>query len=132
MADLKSNLSLLAEACQNPRARLDFYLSQGKKVVGCFPAYTPEELVHASGMIPMGLWGGRTELMRTKSYLPAFACPIMQSNMEFGLSGAYQGLSAVIIPASAFPAFRWLPSSILRTASLRPAWTISSASMRVY
>lgn len=99
MADLKSNLSLLAEACQNPRARLDFYLSQGKKVVGCFPAYTPEELVHASGMIPMGLWGGRTELMRAKSYLPAFACPIMQSNMEFGLSGAYEGLSAVIIPA---------------------------------
>lgn len=98
MADLKSNLSLLAEACRNPRARLDHYLRQGKKVIGCFPAYTPEELVHASGMIPIGLWGGQTELMRAKSYLPAFACPIMQSNMEFGLSGAYQGLSAVIIP----------------------------------
>lgn len=99
MADLKSNLSLLAEACSNPRARLDYYLGQGKKVIGCFPAYTPEELVHASGMIPMGLWGGQTELMRAKSYLPAFACPIMQSDMEFGLSGAYQGVSAVMIPA---------------------------------
>lgn len=50
-------------------------------------------------MIPMGLWGGQTELMRAKSYLPAFACPIMQSDMEFGLSGAYGGLSAVIVPA---------------------------------
>lgn len=99
MADLNGNLSLLAEACRNPRARLDHYLGQGKKVIGCFPAYTPEELVHASGMIPMGLWGGQTELMRAKSYLPAFACPIMQSDMEFGLSGAYGGLSAVIVPA---------------------------------
>lgn len=99
MADLKTNLNLLAEACANPRKQLDHYLAQGKKVVGCFPAYTPEELVHASGMIPMGLWGGQTELMRAKSYLPAFACPIMQSNMEFGLSGVYRGLSAVIIPA---------------------------------
>ena len=69
-------------------------------MVGCFPPYSPEELVHASGMIPMGLWGGRTELALAKSYLPAFACPIMQADMEFGLKGAYQGLSAVIIPAA--------------------------------
>ncbi|CAB1245201.1 MAG: 2-hydroxyacyl-CoA dehydratase family protein [Oscillospiraceae bacterium] len=98
MADLKSSIAFLQEACKNPRARLDYYLKQGKKVVGCFPVYTPEELVHASGMIPMGLWGGQTQLKLAKSYLPPFACPIMQSNMELGLSGSYQGLSAVIIP----------------------------------
>ena len=46
----------------------------------------------------MGMWGGRTELKLAKSYLPAFACPIMQANMELGLKGAYQGISAVIIP----------------------------------
>ena len=61
MADLKENLAALKAACDNPKARLDYYLSQGKKVVGCFPPYTPEELVHASGMIPMGLWGGQVE-----------------------------------------------------------------------
>lgn len=99
MADLQSNIALLKSACENPRARLEHYLSQGKKVVGCFPVYTPEELVHASGMIPFGLWGGQTELKFVKSYLPAFACPIMQSTLEFGLRGTYQGLSAVIIPA---------------------------------
>lgn len=98
MADLNSNIALLKSACENPRARLDHYLAQGKKVIGCFPVYTPEELVHASGMIPFGLWGGQAELKLVKSYLPAFACPIMQSTMEFGLLGTYQGLSAVIIP----------------------------------
>lgn len=99
MADLKMNLKRLSEAAANPRAQLDRYLSQGKKVVGCFPPYAPEELVHAAGMIPFGLWGGQTELIKAKSYLPAFACPIMQADMELALNGAYDGLSAVIIPA---------------------------------
>ena len=99
MAELRENLARLKMACDDPRSQLDNYLSQGKKVVGCFPPYTPEELVHASGMIPMGLWGGRTPLMEAKRYLPPFACSIMQANMEFGLKGAYQSLSAVIIPA---------------------------------
>ena len=59
MADLKDLLNELAEVCANPRKQLDKYLAEGKKVVGCFPVYTPEELVHAGGMIPMGLWGGQ-------------------------------------------------------------------------
>lgn len=99
MSELKVNLARLQAACDNPRALLDRYLAQGKKVVGCFAPYTPEELVYAAGMIPMGMWGGCTEYRLSKSYLPAFACPVMQANMEFGLSGAYEGMSAVIIPA---------------------------------
>lgn len=97
--ELSSTIEQLTEACLHPRKQLERYLTQGKKVVGCFEPYTPEELVHASGMIPMGLWGGYTELKYAKSYLPAFACPIMQANMEFGLNGTYKGLSAVLIPA---------------------------------
>lgn len=99
MAELRENLARLQAACDNPRAQLDYYLKQGKKVVGCFAPYAPEELVHASGMIPMGLWGGQTDFQKVTAYLPAFACPIMQANLELALNGAYQGLSAVIIPA---------------------------------
>ncbi len=99
MADLMKNLELLKEACENPRKQMDRYLAEGKKIVGCFEPYTPEELVHASGMIPMGLWGGKTKPVLANSYLPSFACPIMQANMEFGLNGTYKGMSAVIIPA---------------------------------
>lgn len=98
MSDWRASLERLQKACASPKAQLDYYLSQGKQVVGCFAPYAPEELVHACGMIPMGLWGGHVDLKLAKSYLPAFACPIMQANMELGLKGAYQGLSAVIIP----------------------------------
>lgn len=99
MADLHTNIESLKQACQNPRAQLDKYLAEGKKVIGCFEPYTPEELVHASGMIPLGLWCGQTDLKLVKSYLPPFACPIMQANLELGLNGTYKGLSGVIIPA---------------------------------
>ena len=81
MADLKMRLEELDHASKNPRERLDYYLNQGKKVIGCFPVYVPEELIHASGMIPMGVWGAQTELKFAKKYLPAFACPIMQSTL---------------------------------------------------
>lgn len=100
MTELYKNIEILENACKNPRAQLDRYLAEGKKAVGCFAPYAPEELIHASGMIPMGLWGGKTELKLAGSWLPAFACPIMQANMELGLKGAYEGLSAVIIPAA--------------------------------
>ena len=99
MADLYENLEMLQEAAKHPRAQMDKYLARGKKVVGCFAPFTPEELVHACGMIPMGMWGGRTPLKRAGEYLPAFACSLMQADMEFALSGVYDGMSAVIIPA---------------------------------
>ena len=99
MADLMETIEKLKDICKNPRAQMDRYIAHGKKVVGCFEPFTPEELVHACGMVPMGLWGGKTEPKLAKSYLPPFACPVMQANMEFGLNGTYKGMSAVIIPA---------------------------------
>lgn len=99
MPDLKEQIEILRNAAKNPRKQMERYLSEGKKVVGCFAVYTPEVLVHASGMIPMGIWGGQTELKEAKRYLPAFACSIMQTSLEMGIRGTYKGLSAVMIPA---------------------------------
>ena len=62
MADLQESIARLQAACRNPRAQMDHYLGQGKKVVGCFAPWAPVELIHASGMIAMGMWCGHTEL----------------------------------------------------------------------
>jgi benzoyl-CoA reductase/2-hydroxyglutaryl-CoA dehydratase subunit BcrC/BadD/HgdB len=70
----------------------------GKDSVGCFPIYTPEEIVYAGGFIPVGMWGGRTTIQKADAYLQGFCCSIMQANMEFGLRGVYSGLKAIIIP----------------------------------
>ena len=31
----------------------------GKRAVGCFPLYTPDELVDATGILPVGMWAVR-------------------------------------------------------------------------
>jgi len=84
----------------NPADEIKKFKSEtGHKVVGCLPVYSPEEIVHASGALPVGLWGGQTKLSKANKYFPAFACSIMQSVMEFALNGVYDELASVIIPA---------------------------------
>ncbi len=99
MSKLNELLDQLMEVSKTPDKQLKKYLAEGKKVVGCFPPYTPEELVDAAGMVPMGIWGSRVEPYLAKAYLPAFCCPIMQTGLEMGLNGTVEGLSAVLIPA---------------------------------
>ena len=92
-------LNKLHEVAASPRAQMDGYLAQGKKIVLCAPVYTPEELIHAMGFVPMGAWGGDVALNRAKEYCPAFLCAIVQSLLELGINGAYEGASAIVIPA---------------------------------
>ena len=98
MRTLSEVLSEFRQISENPKAQLAHYLSQGKKAVGCMPYFCPEELVHAAGMVPFGLWGAETPVSEAKRYLPAFICSIIQTTLELGLRGEYKGLSAVMIP----------------------------------
>lgn len=82
----------------SPKAQLDSYLAQGKKIVLTAPVYTPEEIIHSMGLIPMGAWGADVELHEAKRYFPAFICSIAQSIVELGMTGAYEGVSAIVIP----------------------------------
>jgi benzoyl-CoA reductase/2-hydroxyglutaryl-CoA dehydratase subunit BcrC/BadD/HgdB len=87
------------EIAANPAKQMEKYLAQGKKVVLCAPIYTPEELIHSMGCVPMGVWGADIELQQAKEYFPAFICSIMQSILELGMAGAYKGASAIVIPS---------------------------------
>ena len=99
MATLNEILDRFHEIAGSPKKQLDAYLSQGKKVVACVPVYTPEELIHSMGLVPMGAWGGDIELKESKKYFPAFICSIMQSILELGIRGEYSGISAIVVPS---------------------------------
>lgn len=71
----------------------------GKKLVGCFPVYTPEELIYAAGMIPIGMWGGQTNSKNADKYLQGFCCSVMRNNTEHLYSGDYDILSAIVLTA---------------------------------
>ena len=92
-------LARFHEIAVNPAKQKDAYLATGRKVVLTAPVYTPEEVIHAMGMVPMGVWGADLELQEAKKYFPAFICSIVQSIVELGMRGAYAGASAIVIPS---------------------------------
>ena len=68
----------------------------GKGAVGILYAYGPEEIIHAAGYLPVGLWGANTTIAKARTYLLPFACSLMQSVMELQCNGAYDSLDAVL------------------------------------
>ncbi len=96
---MKDLLAEFQKAASDPAGQMKKYLAEGKKVVLCAPVYTPEEIPHSMGIVPMAAWGGDIELNESKKYFPAFICSIMQSILELGMKGTYEGASAIIIPS---------------------------------
>ena len=94
-----SSIKEFHEIASSPRKQMDKYLADGKKIVLTVPYYTPDEIVHSMGLVPMGTWGADMELNRAKEYFPAFMCSIVQSILELGISGKFNGASAIIIPS---------------------------------
>lgn len=95
----KELLAKFHEVASNPKAQKDAYLAAGKKIVLTAPVYTPEEIIHSMGLVPMGAWGADVELKESKRYFPAFICSIVQSILELGVMGEYDGASAIVIPS---------------------------------
>lgn len=99
MSELKTLISQLEDIALNPGKSVEKSVKDtGKEPIGCFPIYTPEEIVYAAGYLPVGMWGGKTEIKQADKYLQSFCCSIMRSNIEYGIKGTYDGLKAVIIP----------------------------------
>lgn len=98
MRTAKEIINEFKAIADNPRKAMDDYKKEtGKGAVGIMPVYCPEEIVHAAGYLPIGMWGAqKKQILKARTYLPPFACSIMQSVMELQLEGVYDDLEAVI------------------------------------
>ncbi len=67
------------------------------KAVGMFPVYTPYELPHAAGMLPVGVFGagGKIEIDHADSRIQSFVCSIARSTLELGLTERLKDLDAL-------------------------------------
>lgn len=92
-------IAALAQAGRAPKETILRSVKEtGKKPVGCFPIYLPEEIIYASGLLPVGMWGGQTAMTEVDRYIQGFCCSVMRANMELALRGAYRFLEAIVIP----------------------------------
>lgn len=69
--------------------------------VGFMPIYVPREILHAQGVLPVGIMGGGedVEIIRGDAYYQSYICHIPRSTVEMGLNGSLDCLDGMLFPA---------------------------------
>ena len=93
--------------CQELYEDLDFTCARqwkaavpGRKVVGFMPVYVPRELIHAAGMLPLGILGGgdSLEVIHGDAYYQSYICRIPRSTIELGVTGRLDFVDGMLFP----------------------------------
>ncbi len=74
---------------------------EDRKAVGHMPIWVPRELIHAAGMLPVGVVGGgdRLEIIRGDAYFQSYICRIPRSTIELALSHRLDVLDGMLFPS---------------------------------
>ena len=73
----------------------------GRKVVGYMPIYVPREIMHAFGILPVGILGGgdQLEVIQGDAYYQSYICHIPRSTLELGLTGRLDDFDGLLFPS---------------------------------
>ncbi|MDF1717752.1 MAG: benzoyl-CoA reductase subunit C [Antarcticimicrobium sp.] len=73
----------------------------GRKVIAYMPVYIPRELIHAAGMLPLGIMGGgdSLEVIHGDAYYQSYICRIPRSTIELGVSGRLDFVDGMLFPS---------------------------------
>ncbi len=73
----------------------------GRKAIGYMPVYVPREIIHAAGMLPVGILGGgdQLEVIQGDAYYQSYICRIPRSTIELGLTGRLDSLDGMLFPS---------------------------------
>jgi benzoyl-CoA reductase subunit C len=93
-ADTSMTLMDVLERCFELAMRSDVADDEQPGVIGYFPVYFPEEIVHAAGLRPHALLGGgnKLEVRLADARIGSFVCSICRSTTEQGLNGSLRGM----------------------------------------
>ena len=105
--DLEARITALMERCRDLHEDVDLQSvkdwkkSTGGRAVGSLPIYVPDEILHAAGILPVGLIGGgdRVDVIRGDAYFQSYICRLPRSMVELGLSERLDVLDGVLFPA---------------------------------
>ncbi len=103
-----SPVATIVQRCEALFDDLDFKAVQewkaavpGRKAIGYMPIYVPRELIHAAGMLPVGILGGgdALEVIQGDAYYQSYICRIPRSTIELGLTGRLNCLDGMLFPS---------------------------------
>jgi benzoyl-CoA reductase subunit C len=102
------SVAKIIERCQVLYEDLDFEAvkrwkaaAPGRKAIGYMPLYVPREIIHAAGMLPVGILGGgdQLEVIQGDAYYQSYICRIPRSTIELGLTGKLDCLDGMLFPS---------------------------------
>jgi benzoyl-CoA reductase subunit C len=73
----------------------------GRKVIGYMPVYVPREIIHAAGMLPLGILGGGVdmEVIHGDAYYQSYICRIPRSTIELAITGKLDFVDGMMFPS---------------------------------
>jgi bzd-type benzoyl-CoA reductase N subunit len=92
----------LEECCQilkDPNSYVKrFKAESGRKVVGTFCSYAPEEIILAAGAHPFRLFGSGEKIRLAEAHLQSYCCSLVRGALEDALGGNLAFLDGVVFP----------------------------------
>jgi benzoyl-CoA reductase subunit C len=98
----------IVDRCQALYDDLDFNAvkewkakEEGRKAIGYMPVYVPREIIHAAGMLPVGVLGGgdQLEVIHGDAYYQSYICRIPRSTIELGVTGRLDCVDGMLFPS---------------------------------
>ena len=102
-------LEKIVERCQDLYEDLEFTsvrqwkeAGKNRKAIGHLPVYVPRELIHAAGMLPVGILGGGDQLdvIHGDAYYQSYICRIPRSTIELAVTGKLDCLDGMLFPST--------------------------------
>ncbi|PCJ43288.1 MAG: benzoyl-CoA reductase subunit C [Alphaproteobacteria bacterium] len=74
---------------------------KGRHVIGFMPMYVPREIIHAAGMLPLGILGGgdQLEVIQGDAYYQSYICRIPRSTIELLLTDRLDFVDGMLFPS---------------------------------
>ncbi len=102
------DLEKIVERCQDLYDDLEFTSvrqwkegGDNRKAIGYMPVYVPREMIHAAGMLPVGILGGGDQLdvIHGDAYYQSYICRIPRSTIELAVTGKLDCLDGMLFPS---------------------------------
>lgn len=127
-----------ASLIKNRHSNLRGLKERGRKIIGYFCSYCPEEIVYAAGMVPVRVLGGEGPYSSSSPYLYPFYCSHSLGCLNEGLKGSTDYLEGIVYAYAcehtrgAFDS--WRVNSPTRYAKFldMPAWVNTAEAVKFY
>ena len=95
--ETKQTLDRLKGIADHPFPYLrNWKIRTGKKILGYFCTYSPEEIIQAAGLLPVRILGSEESISLASKHLQSYSCSLVQSSLEAALRGELDFLDGTV------------------------------------